>query len=558
MKNIPNEIFFGWVIMTAFFLFMPCHLSAGQMEGYYWNDEVQPNWPLCIENSPDNGFIICGQTYSRNGREKSPPDALVIRIDSEGKVLWQKQFGAGGEVFPYGITRTSDNAYLIASWAYGVADSFYAKAWLIKIGDDGTILWQKAYGDNTFAYKAYELADHDFIVVGGLIEEVGTDWTIRAMVMKIESNGEVIWTRKLRSEEEQIWAEGATITSGSEFIAWGRSRLYKFNIDGTLIWKKAIDESIGMIESIVLTSNGDYLISATWPGREYTEYAQPTILRYGADGALKWAKILPVEDNHYDNQVYLCPLFPKGDGTIAAFADFTDYEAGDGKGYSGQGAVYFNEDGIMNQNGTLYELSYSTWIRSTKSAVTAPDGNLAFCCEVYYDDNWWGMKNGLIKTDAGNILSRDCTDTKEIPLAWQDCSAPSLSVVSDTLDSPDTSSIDTTPFNLFYDVVVNGVNTFCPVITQVNKLQNPLRLEILGHGFVSPSTIASYSLQVVINDNPVPKTTPKDFTRIIAKKDTALKTMLPKGVPVCIQIRAVDSQGREHPLYKSDCFTFTR
>jgi hypothetical protein len=43
---------------------------------------------------------------------------------------------------------------------------------------------------------------------------------------------------------------------------------------------------------------------------------------------------------------------------------------------------------------------------------------------------------------------------------------------------------------------------------------------------------------------------------LIAKKDTALKNMLPKGIPVCIKVHWINDYG--NGLYESDCFTYTR
>ena len=567
MKKNHKEILFCLLIMIGFFILEQATLFANQFVGYYWTDDAFPNFPWSIENSPDNGFIIGAETWSRNGIKMYPPDAIVIRVDSEGKVLWWKQFGTGCGVYPCGITRTSDNSYIIAASGNCIGDSLNAKAWLIKIKDDGTILWQRAYGVNTYCHKAYELFDHSLIIVGGTWELVGEDWINRPQVMKIDEDGNVLWTKILKTGSDYEWLEGSTFISDSEFIAWGRSRLYKFNIDGTLIWQKALAESIGnWIKSLVVTPEGNLIIAAHYDPYDVGGYAEPTILCYSDDGTLKWAKKLPVVDNHFDNSVYLCPLFPKGDGTITSYAFFFSYVAADGNMYWGPGAIQFNEDGKMGQNALFYKTPFLVTSVWSKVATVAADGNIVFsgelCVDPFYSISW-DWKNALIKTDGGNLLNGNCTETIEIPLYWEDCDAPCLLKGNDEIESVTTTSFDTTPYNYFYDVVVKSVNTFCPVITQINKLQNPFRLEILGYNFIPPYW-GSYIPQVVINDNPVPQTTWKwwkNLNRIIAKKDTALKYMLPKGVPVCVQIRAVDSHNNDivYPLYQqSDCFYFTR
>jgi len=68
-----------------------------------------------------------------------------------------------------------------------------------------------------------------------------------------------------------------------------------------------------------------------------------------------------------------------------------------------------------------------------------------------------------------------------------------------------------------------------PVIAAVKKMTDPFRLIVKGSGFTTDSVVK-------INGYPVPDTLYKSSTRVVAKKGTPLKNMLPKGVTVEVTI----------------------
>ncbi len=84
-----------------------------------------------------------------------------------------------------------------------------------------------------------------------------------------------------------------------------------------------------------------------------------------------------------------------------------------------------------------------------------------------------------------------------------------------------------------------------PVITNIMKMHYPFRLKIRGSNFHGNCTI-------MVNNQPVPETAFKNSTKIIAKKGSALKDLVPKGVPVQITVVNNDDGGVSAP------FSFTK
>ncbi len=91
-------------------------------------------------------------------------------------------------------------------------------------------------------------------------------------------------------------------------------------------------------------------------------------------------------------------------------------------------------------------------------------------------------------------------------------------------------------------VVVGGVTP--PTISRVSKAASPFRLIVMGSNFQSGCIVH-------INGNPVPTTTFKSSTKVVAKKGAALKAYVPKGVAV--QVTVVNPDGGVSAAY-----TYTR
>lgn len=514
----------------------------GRGEGY--NDDL----PLCLENSNDGGFIICGDTPGSSNRDYY--DILLIRIDSEGKLLWGKQFGGAQTEEAYGITRTNDGAYIVAGYSYSIhcdGGICTSSSWVFKVDDVGNVLWQKSYGNNEALIKIAQSQDGNYIAAGGVFDESNV---LHGLIIKLDPAGNVIWKKEVKTIGLSF--ENFKLLDDGGFIAWGYSWLFRFDGDGNLIWAKKFDEADGEVYDVSETVSGGYLLAMH--RTDMAVYGYPTIVNLAKDGTIGWSKRIPVVYDSHESNVSITQLFPKGDGTVTGFSYFYNCASANGKYYSGQGIISFNNDGIMGNEVLFNYGPYFMRTHSLNSALLAADGNLAYCGLLFEKSYYYGF----IKTGSGNKIDGDCSANIEIPIIWENF--PVAAPISESYDvvNLNSSCIDTTPLNLVTDPSVRGINTFCPVIYQVNKLQNPFRLEILGDNFYPPTNGGLYVPAILINDEAVPKFSYKSSQQIIAKKGDSLKSMLPKGVTVCIQVRAVNAANQKHPLYKSDCFTYTR
>ena len=109
-------------------------------------------------NADDGGFVMAGFSESEDydiSNTKGSYDFWVIKLTLRGNCYGRRSFGGSGIEIAYDIAKTDDGAYVITgntfstdkdvSMNHGESD-----VWLIKIDDNGNLLWEKTFGGSQF------------------------------------------------------------------------------------------------------------------------------------------------------------------------------------------------------------------------------------------------------------------------------------------------------------------------------------------------------------------------------------------------------------------------
>jgi hypothetical protein len=115
-----------------------------------------------IEESYDHGFLIAAYTYTSSGW---PLNMWVIKIDINGNVLWEKQFGNG--IYSNGVSDskiTSDNGIILAAGTSKYSGNYDPT--FIKADACGEIEWCQVYQspDQNYGTGILQIADGDLIL----------------------------------------------------------------------------------------------------------------------------------------------------------------------------------------------------------------------------------------------------------------------------------------------------------------------------------------------------------------------------------------------------------
>lgn len=115
----------------------------------------------CIQLT-DGNYAVAGASYSNDGditSAKGSGDFFVVKLSQTGTIIWNKNYGGTGDEEARGIQATAAGGMIVAGYSasndvdvtgnHGTTDS-----WVVKLSATGTLQWQKSYGgtdvDETF------------------------------------------------------------------------------------------------------------------------------------------------------------------------------------------------------------------------------------------------------------------------------------------------------------------------------------------------------------------------------------------------------------------------
>ena len=126
--------------------------------------------------TPDGGYVITGNTFSSDTqvtKNNGQSDVWLIKIDDNGQLLWQKSFGGAGFDAAHSVRLTSDGGLLVCgnskSFDGDVSENFGENdIWVFKTNALGELQWEKSFGGLSldFGYDAIETSDGKVVLVG--------------------------------------------------------------------------------------------------------------------------------------------------------------------------------------------------------------------------------------------------------------------------------------------------------------------------------------------------------------------------------------------------------
>ncbi len=161
----------------------------------------------------DGNYLLIGSSESDDfdvNNTNGSYDMWAVKIDTQGNLLWEKSFGGSGIDDGYAAVATNDGNYLIAGVAIssdGLVSSpkGNADAWVVKINDNGDLLWEKSFGgsafDAAFAITKSSSIFSTYVVAGNSKSNDGDLSTNNGendfWILKIDTNGKLLFEKSL-------------------------------------------------------------------------------------------------------------------------------------------------------------------------------------------------------------------------------------------------------------------------------------------------------------------------------------------------------------------------
>ncbi|MCP4364800.1 MAG: hypothetical protein GY800_05815, partial [Planctomycetes bacterium] len=153
--------------------------------GVYWHKSC------FIRQTNDGGYVVASNTDAIGAGSS---DVWVMKLGPDGTIEWQKAYWEMYFDSSSSIQQTTDGGYIVAGHLQSL-DDIGGDFWLLKLKSDGDVEWQKTYGGNesSSASSVQQTADGGYIVAGVTWPSGGGDEDI--WVLKLRPDGDVEWQK---------------------------------------------------------------------------------------------------------------------------------------------------------------------------------------------------------------------------------------------------------------------------------------------------------------------------------------------------------------------------
>jgi parallel beta-helix repeat protein len=281
-----------------------------------------------IIQTNDDGFAVIGTL----GNGYAPDNALLVKIDSAGKVLWNQTYPDLSTGIA--VVQTSDEGYVIAGNGNG---GFI----LLRTDLKGNTVWNQTYtvsfqgssGGN--ALSMIETRDGGYIIVGACTPYLSGEGSNNGFALKTDSSGKVQWSKiyggsgidffrsvTQTGDGNYVLAGYTTSFGAGSFDAW----LVEINASGNQVWSKTYGEGPKSspiqpqpgvagdegANSVVQTSAGGFALAGYTYSYGTVGSRSAWLIKTDVSGNVEWSKTYAIEGQSTANA-----LVQTSDGGLA-------------------------------------------------------------------------------------------------------------------------------------------------------------------------------------------------------------------------------------------------
>jgi hypothetical protein len=305
-----------------------------------WDNTIGGNgddYLYSIQQTSDGGYILGGYSNSVNSGDKTESsqilnDYWVVKLDTAGKIQWDKTIGGTANDYLYSIQQTSDGGYILGGYSESnisgnktenmIGNGDY---WVVKLDTAGNIQWDKTIGENYFDYLycIKQTSDGGYILGGYSTSGMSRDKTQNLIgcydywVVKLDAAGKIQWQKTIGAKSNEF-LRSIQQTSDGGYILGGYSDspisgdkteksqgvsdywVVKLDADGNIQWQKTIGGSgDDILYSIQQTIDGGYILggysNSTVSGdktEKSSAFNNYWVVKLDAAGNIGWQKAI--------------------------------------------------------------------------------------------------------------------------------------------------------------------------------------------------------------------------------------------------------------------------
>lgn len=192
-----------------------------------------------VTQLPDSGYAVTGITSSLF---EGPSQVLLLRTDSLGNFLWSRSFGGDNSEWGRRIFNAG-NDFIIAGNSNSFSEFADFDFYLLRITSQGELIWQHTFGTSDWErlWDAVMLPDGGLIMVGETVGISSLEEDI--YLVRTDENGDLIWEKTIQTTSKDV-AYSCALLTDTTFLIGGISSneensatgyLARIHINGTIL-----------------------------------------------------------------------------------------------------------------------------------------------------------------------------------------------------------------------------------------------------------------------------------------------------------------------------------
>ncbi|RLF52218.1 hypothetical protein DRN69_04740 [Candidatus Pacearchaeota archaeon] len=282
-----------------------------------WEKEFDNGVAHCIIQTRDSGYIIAGN------KDVNQCDAWLIKINKNGDIQWEKTFGRENTDYGLNVIQTNDGGYLLTGSTYINEELLGEQIYIVKVDSNGNFLWEKNFGEGDYmidsGVSSYQTNDGGYIVLGETSIDT-SGWT-DVVLIKTDSLGNQEWIKVFPTSSHSYDTGGTVIQtddggylftaeqgivrySAVDWDIW----LVKTDSEGDIEWEKLIGrrfyEQVG--NNLFSTREGNYLVTGSFElVKDSSEGIDDDICLINFDkyGNINWNTFYPTDNEDWGSCV---------------------------------------------------------------------------------------------------------------------------------------------------------------------------------------------------------------------------------------------------------------
>lgn len=205
------------------------------------------------------GFVAAGQLWAEAAENS---DLYLFKTDEDGILLWERSFGGAASESGQYLLQAADGSYLATGWTESAGPD--RAAYLIKVDREGRLLWERSFGlgEWTVGQHILKLSGGGYLVTGWT--ETGEDGAGGRDVYAaaLNSEGELLWEQSFGGADDEIGMFARQEEGGELLIA---GQYFSYATGGTNLYLVRADAAGELLSEQHAATGGNHLGLALFP-----------------------------------------------------------------------------------------------------------------------------------------------------------------------------------------------------------------------------------------------------------------------------------------------------